>query len=205
MYSFIRLLIGCIFLICSFVLIKRSKTVHKKALYIVFLCLSGILPTVLSFIPFENSFITFKSLDSAYHYVYGKSDIELVVEGDDCDFVVGSQKDKDKVTYAFMPKTADGWKVSKNINAKRIIVQNYDFCFLDVYQSKGTKDYFITILNKTDKDLIISDKYNSNFEPLKSGEDSLGQTYTTYYAHIPNFDSSYSLTVNGTEIVLQKP
>lgn len=81
MYSFIRLLIGCIFLICSFVLIKRSKTVHKKALYIVFLCLSGILPTVLSFIPFENSFITFKSLDSAYHYVYGKSDIELVVEG----------------------------------------------------------------------------------------------------------------------------
>ena len=57
MYSFIRLLIGCIFLICSFVLIKRSKTVHKKALYIVFLCLSGILPTVLSFIPFENSFI----------------------------------------------------------------------------------------------------------------------------------------------------
>ena len=92
MYSFIRLLIGCIFLICSFVLIKRSKTVHKKALYIVFLCLSGLLPTVLSFIPFENSFITFKSLDSAYHYVYGKSDIELVVEGDDCDFVVGSQK-----------------------------------------------------------------------------------------------------------------
>ena len=63
----------------------------------------------------------------------------------------------------------------------------------------------LTILNKTDKDLIISDKYNSEFEPLKSGEDSLGQTYTTYYAHIPNFDSSYSLTVNGTEIVLQKP
>ena len=48
-------------------------------------------------------------------------------------------------------------------------------------------------------------KYNSEFEPLKSGEDSLGQTYTTYYAHIPDFDSSYSLTVNGTEIVLQKP
>ena len=116
-----------------------------------------------------------------------------------------SQKDKYKVTYAFMPKTADGWKASKNINAKRIIVQNYDFCFLDVYQSKGTKDYFITILNKTDKDLIISDKYNSEFEPLISGEDSLGQTYITYYAHIPNFDSSYSLTVNGTEIVLQKP
>lgn len=91
--------------------------------------MSGILLTVLSFIPFENSFITFKSLDSAYHYVYGKSDMKLVVEGDDCDFVVGSQKDKDKVTYAFMPKTADGWKASKNINAKRIIVQNYDFCF----------------------------------------------------------------------------
>lgn len=205
MYSFIRLLIGCIFLICSYILIKRSKYSHNKTLYIVFLCLSGLLPTVLSFIPFENSFITFKSLDSAYHYVYGKSDIELVVEGDDCDFVVGSQKDKDKVTYAFMPKTADGWKASKNINAKRIIVQNYDFGFLDVYQSKGTKDYFITILNKTDKDLIISDKYNSEFEPLISGEDSLGQMYTTYYAHIPNFDSSYSLTVNGTEIVLQKP
>ena len=52
---------------------------------------------------------------------------------------------------------------------------------------------------------IISDKYNSEFEPLISGGESRGQTYTTYYAHIPNFDSSYSLTVNGTEIVLQKP
>ncbi len=41
MYSFIRLLIGCIFLICSFVLIKRSKTVHKKALYIVFFMFVG--------------------------------------------------------------------------------------------------------------------------------------------------------------------
>lgn len=81
MYSFIRLLIGCIFFICSYILIKRSKYSHNKTLYIVFLCLSGLLPTVLSFIPFENSFITFKSLDSAYHYVYGKSDMKLVVEG----------------------------------------------------------------------------------------------------------------------------
>ena len=78
-------------------------------------------------------------------------------------FCCRQPKRQGQVTYEFMPKTADGWKASKNINAKRIIVQNYDFGFLDVYQSKGTKDYFITILNKTDKDLIISDKYNSEF------------------------------------------
>ena len=69
-----------------------------------------ILVTVLAFLPIENSFVTFDSPKAAYEYFNsGKSNIELVVKGDNCDFIIDRKKDSD--TYLIVPKTANGWKI----------------------------------------------------------------------------------------------
>ena len=68
MYNIIRLIIGCIFLVCSIIAIKNFKSIRKHILYIVFTGLSVLLIVVLTFLPFENLFITFDSPKAAYEY-----------------------------------------------------------------------------------------------------------------------------------------
>ena len=43
----------------------------------------------------------------------------------------------------------------------------------------------------------VSDEYNTKFFSLKRYDDSLGETFVTYYAHITNFDPQYSVIVKG--------
>ena len=201
MYNIIRLIIGCIFLVCSIIAIKKSKVIRKRVLYIVFAVMSLILTAVLMLLPFENLFATFDSPKAAYEYLnLGKSNIELIVEGDACDFVIDRKNDADK--YLIVPKTADGWKIGTGLNTKRIVQKISNGIVVYVYQYKNTSDYFITILDTNGGELTISDEYNTKFLPLKRSNDSLEKTFVTYYAHITDFNSQYSVMVNDSEIVL---
>lgn len=201
MYNVIRLIIGCIFLVCSITAIKKSKVIRKHILYIVFTSLSVLLIVVLTFLPFENLFITLDSPKAAYEYFnLGKSNIELIVEGDDCDFIIDRKNDSD--TYLIIPKTADGWKIGIGSNTKRIVQKLSNGIVLYVYQYKNTSEYFITILDTNGGKSTISDEYNTKFLSLERNNDSLGKTFVTYYAHITNLNPQYSVIVNDNKIVL---
>ena len=170
-------------------------------LYIAFACLSVVLIIVLAFLPFENLFVTFDSPEAAYEYFnLGKSNVELIVEGDACDFIIDRQKDSDK--YLIIPKTADGWKIGIGANTKRIAQKISNGIVLYAYQYKDTSDYFITILDTNGGESTISDEYDTKFISLERSNDSLGKTFVTYYAHIANFNPQYSVTVNNTKIIL---
>ena len=200
MYSIIRLMIVGLFLGCSMVVAKKVKVNHKRIWYIVFLGLSVVLIIVLPFCPFENSVITFHSPEAAYeYYILGKSNIKLVVEGKACDFVVDRQSDND--SYLMIPKTANGWKVGIGSSMKKVVQKIEDGVVVYVYQYKNTGDYFVTIHDTKGGTSMVSDEYNTTFYALDS--ESLNETLVTYYAYIPNFDSQYSITVNGNNIVLQ--
>lgn len=201
MYNIIRLIIGCIFLVCSITAIKNSKVIRKHILYIVFTSLSVILIVVLAFLPLENLFVTFDSPKAAYEYFnLGKSNIELIVEGDECDFIIDCKNDSD--TYLIIPKTVDGWKIGIGSNTKRIVQKLSNGIVLYVYQYKNTSDYFITILDTNGGESTISDEYNTKFLSLERNNDSLGKTFVTYYAHITNLNPQYSVIVNDNKIVL---
>lgn len=202
MYMIIRLLIGCIFLVCAIAAIKKSKAICKRVLYLVFAGIAVVLVVVLAFLPFENLFVTFDSPQAAYaYYLPGKSDTALVVEGDACDFVVGQKNGTD--TYLIVPKTAEGWKTGIGADMKRIAQTISDGIVLYVYQYKNTKDYFVTVLDTNGGESTVTDAYNAEFLALERDNDSLGKTFVTYYAHIAPPDAQYSVTVNGTEIVLE--
>ena len=202
MYNIIRFIIGCIFLVCSITAIKKSKVICKHILYVVFTSLSMILVVVLAFLPFENLFVTFDSPKAAYEYFnLGKSNIELIVEGDDCDFIIDRKNDFD--TYLIIPKTTDGWKIGIGSNTKRIVQKLSNGIVLYIYQYKNTSDYFITILDTNGGKSTVSDEYNTKFYSLERNNDSLGKVFVTYYAHITNFNQQYSVIVNDTKIVLE--
>ena len=202
MFNIIRFIIGCVFLGFSITIIKKSKVICKSILYVVFTSISVALIVVLAFLPFENLFVNFNSPKAAYEYYnFGKSNIELVVEGNDCDFVIDCKNDFD--TYLIIPKTTDGWKIGIGSNTKRIVQKLSGGVSVYVYQYKNTSDYFITVLDTHGGESIVSDDYNTKFYSLERENNSLGKTFVTYYAHIPNFNSQYSIIVNGNEIVLR--
>ena len=201
MYYTIRFVIGCVFLVCSITAIKKSKVIRKHIWYIAFTSFSVTLTVALVFLPFENLFLTFDSPKAAYEYFNpGKSNIELIVQGDGCDFIIDRQNDTE--TYLIIPKTADGWKIGIGSDTKRIVQKLSDGIVLYVYQYKNTSDYFITILDTIGGEATISDEFHSKFYPLEKDNDFLGKTYVIYFAHLADFSPQYSVTVNDTKIVL---
>lgn len=202
MYIIIRLLIVCVFFAFSVIGVKKSKVIHKNGLYIIFIALSLILITILSLIPFENLFITFDSPESAYdYYSIGESNVELVVEGDNCEFVVNRENDSN--TYLIIPKSNNGWKIGTGLNTKRITQIISDGIVIYVYRYKDTNDYFVTILDTAGGEASISDEYGTKFLSSPKVNNSLEKVFVTYYAHIPYSELGYSITVNGEKIVLK--
>lgn len=201
MYNIIRIIIGCVFLVSSTIIIKKSKITRKRILYVVFTGISVALITALALVPFENLFITFSSPESAYdYYSLGKSNIELVVEGNNCDFAIDRNNNSD--THLIIPKTTDGWKIGIGLHTKRIVQKFSNGISIYVYQYKNTNDYFITILNTSGGESTVSDEYNTNFHSLENNDYVYGKTFVTYYAHIPDFNTQYSIMVNDIEIEL---
>ena len=81
MFSVVRFLIGCGFLGVLIIVIKRSKVVRKRILYVVSAGLTVVLVAALAFLPFENLFVNFDSPEAAYKYcTLGKTNIALVVD-----------------------------------------------------------------------------------------------------------------------------
>lgn len=203
MYGIVRIIIGCFFLFCSIIAIRRSKIIRKRILYIISSITSLILITVLAFLPFENLFFTFDSPKAAYkYYNFGSSNINLVIKGDKSDFVIASKKDFDE--YLIVPKNDNGWKIGIGSNTKRIIQKVSDEVAVYVYQYKDTEDYFITVLDLKGGNSKITDSYGSEFYSFKKTNNSLGKTFTTYYTHISKLDSYYFVTVNDTQIIVNK-
>ena len=152
-------------------MIKKSKVGGKRRWYIASFFISAVLVVISAFLSFENCFITFDSPKAAYEYFnFGKSNIELVVEGENCDFVVECKNDLDK--YLIIPKTADGWKIGIGINTEKVTRKISDGIAVYGYRYKNTNDYFITVLDTNGGKATVSDEYNSEFRSVERSNKS---------------------------------
>lgn len=201
MYAIIRLILTFIIFGCLALLFRKNKKYRKRVLYIVFASMSVFFYVVSMFFPFENLLVSFDSPKSAYeYYSFDRSKIELVVEGEHCDFLVARKGSSE--TYLILPKTEDGWKIGIGSHTKRIVQQQSDEVVVYVYQYKNTSDYFVTIFSTSGGELTVSDDSNTEFFALERKDDVLGSTFVTYYGHIANLTSQHCVTVNGNEIML---
>ncbi|MBE6717093.1 MAG: hypothetical protein E7573_09240 [Ruminococcaceae bacterium] len=198
MYRIVRLLLGCIFFYVALLLIKKYKKINE---YIVgnTAIATVIIVVLLSFLPFENLFITFKSPETAYRYIYSdKTNVTLVAEGESCDFVVGNDKDSEECLI--IPKTADGWKTCRKIDTYRILHKIHGGILVYFYRYKSTDEFFVSVLNTTENQINVSDSCNSQFFPLESELNALKRPLVTYYAYINEPSSDYTIFVNGEQI-----
>ncbi len=203
MFIFVRFAICCVFLLCSIIAIMKHKRINKRKFYAIFTTIAIALYVLLSLIPFENLFLTFDSLESAYEYfVFGKSDIELVVEGNNCDFIVDRNKDTD--TFLIIPKTENGWKIGTGSNMVRVAQKLSNGISVNVYQYKASNDHFITVLNVNGRELKISDDYSTVFYSTVKSNSYLEKSFVTYYAHLFDFNENYCLEVNGELITFNQ-
>ena len=79
--------------------------VYKRRCSIVAFAATVILTTISALIPIENAFVTFSSPKSAYNYNHSAS-VELIVDGNESDFVVGAKGETD--VYAIVTSLDKG-------------------------------------------------------------------------------------------------
>lgn len=195
----IRLVFWSLVFIACFLLIRKSNILHKRR-WILTVFTTAVVLSVMSFIiPIENVFVTFSSPESAYGYT-NSGEVKLIVEGEQSDFVVG-EKDSANV-YAIIPKVSNGWKLGMGLDVKRIRQTISEEIIIYVYQYKDSDDYYITVFNANGGTLKITDSDNSEFCYLSDFNATLNKTFYTYYAYVNNFDSKYTITVNGRTIAL---
>jgi len=179
---------------------KKSKTMHKRKQYIFSVLIAVFLVTILSFIPFENLFITFNSPEDAFKYVSSEK-VKLVIQGKNSDFVIG-EKDVAKFTYLIVPKNDNGWKVGRGLDTKLRMQKVHNGIVIYVYQYKNTGDYYVTISDTSGKKLQIKDSHDSQFLYLENMDNTIDKTYVTYYAAVFQIDSQYWININDEKIAL---
>lgn len=198
MLVIIRLIIGSAFLIYAIHSINQSKLKRKRGWIASAVVIFLVITSVTVFFPVENLFVNFKSPESAYKYCTGKSNINLVVEGNTCDLVV-SQKDH-SYSNLIVPKTEDGWKVGVHTDTRIRSKSISDDINMIVYRYRFTNEYFLLIIDTDGGELIVSDDYNTEFHSYESTVKTNNKRYITCGAYIPNFNSEYSVIVNGERI-----
>ena len=199
MFGVVRLIAACILGMASTFAINKFVTITKGTKCVVFALISALTAAILTFFPFENMLITFESPEESYSYCnYGRSKVELVIEGDDCAFVVGDKNGT--YNYLIIPRSPEGWKIGLGINTKRVAQQFVDGISISIYQYKNSNCFFITILNTDGEKANVSDNCNTSFYSLEKKRDNSNNSYVTYYGFAPCLDSEYIISVNGNEI-----
>lgn len=201
MFTAIRIVFWGIAFFACFILIKKSRIIQKKKWSIIAFLTSVILAAISAFIPFENAFVTFSSPETSYKYTT-LVNAKAVINGENNDFVIGQRNDTD--TYLIVPKTKDEWKIGIGKDTKKVFHTISDGIEISVYQYKNSNDYYITVLDTNGGPAEINDTFNSNFARLDRANSALKTTFCIYYAHISDFNSDYTITVNGNVIKLHK-
>lgn len=201
MFGLIRVALGFLVFFCLFFVIRRGKAEKKTRRYL-FSAVVSLLLTLLSFLfPFENAFVTFASPSDAYRYMNSSDrEVRLVVNGKECDLVVGQKGDAD--VYHIFPKTAEGSKLATGFDTQTDTVKIVKGAQICVYRYKDTDDYFVTVLDTEGGAADISDVQGSVFLPLERENAVLDKTFVTYYASVTRPSSDYWLCINGEIVFL---
>lgn len=190
-------------------LLRRNKQ-QKRRWYVLFIVLL-ILNIAASFIPIENLFLTFPTVEEAFYYKEG-NDAELIIYGEETALAVRSgsgsltinssrEGGKWELNTLILPRVKDRWKIVMPHDIKIVsqIIPIGEIFGDDisawVLQYKNSEDYYIMVCDRDDMPLEISDSLHSDFCYLEEKSDN--KTYYVYFAYLPTLDDEYNLTVDG--------
>ena len=200
MFGLIRFAAVAVLYLIAALLIKKLKPKYEKYLWVGTAVAAVILYIGLSFFSVENAFVTFKSPESAYKYMYLKK-TDLVVSGKTTDFVVG---ERSGTNSTILQKTKNGWKLGRKNNI--ILVSNTvkNDVVVNIWQYRTSHDYFISVtsMDKENNKLTVKDTLNSEVQSITRESASAKDGITTYYLTVNKPDLKYRLTANGTDFFI---
>ncbi len=195
MYAIIRCIFALIIAALCLLFIKKSK--KERITLAIIAALAAAM--VSSFIPIENTFVTFSSPEDACKYVYFNSNkIALTVDGNESSLMV--LRSGNTYNYIIVPKSGDGWKLDSGmatgLNSKTRfvdVIRPSDEYTIEILGYAGTTEYYIEVTGHYSGISSISDSLGSDFYHLVSNSGA----YHTYYAYINGYGEDYELTLNG--------
>ena len=198
MFSIVRLLIAIVVFALGFLIIRKTSEQRRKFKTVILAFASIIICIGLSFVLFENTFVSFKSPQEAFEYMHlGKYNFPLIVEGDKSDFVVGEKNAK--FTIMIVPKTESGWKI-RNSLSNRVGTYSSEDVSIVVYNYEGTNDYYISAFFIKGGTTVVKDSQNSEFFTTQQYNGYTNKTYVTYYTHITDFSQDYWIDIENIHI-----
>ena len=141
----------------------------------------------------------FRSPEEAYQ-CNNKGQIELVINGEETDMVVGRELGTDNTQIiAILPKSEKGWGVSSGFDIKHICNKIVDGIYISVMQYKDTDDYYIKVTDLFGKELTIHDNLDSAFFSYVT------EKKYYYYAYIKKFSiKEYNVEINERMFSLEE-
>ena len=196
MFGIVRLIIMLICVVVAFLGISKIKRISKLVKGIICIALVIALNLTLPFVPFENLFVTFDSPKDAYNYSINNSEIQLVVEGTEVDYVIGMEGFTNR--NLMIPKTAEGWKIGLATYGDDILNIFQEDVDIIVHQYKKTEEYFVNVYNTNAEQSEVFDSRGSNF--CYYLRDNGVEPKNEYLAYVPSIDENYWVSVNGNKI-----
>lgn len=193
-----------ILLIVGLILIFKSKIRKKRLCSVLLAILLFILFILSSLLPIEEPFLTFPTVEEAFHYKYD-CDILLTVEGNKSTQVICDLGHSSGYHSVVLPKTDKGWKPNIPLDTK-IVEEKFtpSGAAVMLQHFKQTDDFYLTILSSSGMD-ELSDNRNTEFQSL-TGPSFLGKEIPPghYYASLDGVDENYVLTIDGEDYTFPK-
>ena len=178
--------------------IRKSQKIVRKRLAVVLTCILGILGVSLTVVfPVENLFIDFESPESVFHYTEIGT-IDKIIDGQDSCMIIYS-KGKNVTSYCFIPKTNDGYKIPGYLIAKKVSHKFDKDRLFDVYNVKGTLDYYVSGSSPHISQGDVVELFNGKDEKVDSDIVIIGMSDFIYF-YVYDFTDKYYLLVNGDKI-----
>lgn len=187
----IRLAIFAVFIVICFVVYRIIK-LHSRGQKIFYFIACFALYSIISFIPFENLFYTFPTVESAYYYSCQDA-ITQVVDGDETTMVLSEGDGENNVVI--FPKKDDGWALNSVFSTKMIVGFASEEYTVILLKHRPTKECYICVWSRIPGDHVITDTNGSIFE-----QTYMTKTRSEYCAYIGTPGATYRLVIDGEEI-----
>ena len=194
LYHLIRFFLAVAIAAIPFLLLR--KTLQSKGLAIITVVVFFIVSMALSLFPAENAFMSFATPEKAARYT-GIGEVVCVAEGEESGLLITKQRSG--VQVQIYPKKDGEWQIGTGISFSQ---SSYaiEKGMITLYQYKPTGEHYISVI-LFGTDVPIQDSIGSVFETYKQDEIS-AEHFSVYYAYIPQFDDTYTVTIDGTTIAL---
>lgn len=198
MYHFIRpIWIAASLILLGWIFLKARMKTGRRTL----IAGAAVLVCLLSLCLVETLFVTFPSAEEAYKYSYNSTDVELVVQGSECDLIVDINEAEGNHRLHFVPKTTKGWKTSILSGVEYVVDLFYqDGAAISVIKYRFSEDYFVCVDMIRQGEAVVFDSCGSEFFMVSMEKAGYENGQLSYYARIADISSPYWVEVNGKRI-----